>query len=74
MDSPKTGTVQDVRPIPPLDPKAQNPQEGHLKDTKTQEIKSFIANLSKPLKKYEDVHYVDLPEPASHDAQVIGRP
>ena len=70
---PKNGTVEDVRPIPPIDPKAQNPQAGHLKDSTTHERKSFIANLSSPLYVNDDVFYVDLPEPASHDAQVTGK-
>ena len=73
--NPKTGTVQDVRPRPPLDPKALAPsQVGYLKDKSTHERKSFKANLSRPLDLDEDVIYKDLPKPASHDAEVTGRP
>ena len=86
----RTGTVQDVRPVPPLDPKdlpegvrekfeelnpfLENPQVGTLTDNLTRESKTFRANLSRPLKKEEVVYYQDLPDPSSHDAQVIGRP
>jgi hypothetical protein len=85
----QTGTVEDVRPVPPLDPKdlpehlrktfedlsqfLQNPQVGGLKDNSTQDYKTFKANLSSALKKGDDVYYQDLPESSSHDAQVIGK-
>jgi len=70
---PKTGTVVDVRPRPPLDPKDQNPQQGHLTDNSTQQKKSFKANLNPPLKEQDGVYYVLLPPSSSHDAQVTGR-
>jgi hypothetical protein len=86
---PKTGTVQDVRPRPPLDPKdlpkwfrktaeklnrfLATPQKGRLEDILTKEQKTFKANLDPPLKINEHVRYKDLANDP-YDAQVTGRP
>ena len=86
---PQTGTVQDVRPMPPLDqkdpptndgkesdtsaPQPLIPQEGRLTDSINQQIKTFRANLNPALRKGELVYYQDLPKPSPHDAVVIGR-
>ena len=85
----RTGTVQDVRPVPPLIPKdlpasvmekfeelnqfLQNPQVGELIDNLTQEHKTFRANLTSALKKEDIVYYRDLPSPSAHDVVVTGR-
>ena len=85
----RTGTVQDVRPVPPLIPKdlpanvmekfeelnqfLQNPQVGELTDNLTQERKTFRANLTSPLKKDDVVYYKNLPNPSSHNVVVTGR-
>lgn len=73
---PRTGTVQDVRPVPPLDPKdlpenvrtifqklnplIQHPQEGYLKDNSSGDVKAFIGNCNEALKVGQVVSYRDL--------------